>query len=150
MSQYTAEDAVIPDSPIVNQNLSIREFVNNYVIGKERWKKFLVVDDNQQLMGTIATEDLKQTPTSQWNDVFLQDLVKPVSPADTIPANTSLLEAAKLFETQKPPAFIVVNELGEVLGLLEKASIIDLMTKEEAKSKTVVESAPEDEKAIIN
>ena len=150
LSQYTAEDAVIPDSPIVNQNLSIREFVNNYVIGKERWKKFLVVDDNQQLMGTVATEDLKQTPTSQWNDVFLQELVKPVSQTDIIPANSSLLEAAKLFETQKPPAFIVVNESGEVLGLLEKASIIDLMTKEEVKSKAVVESAPEDEKAIIN
>ena len=150
LSQYTAEDAVIPDSPIVNQNLSIREFVNNYVIGKERWKKFLVVDDNQQLMGTVATEDLKQTPTSQWNDVFLQELVKPVSQLDTMPANTSLLEAAKLFETQKPSALVVLNESGAVLGLLEKSSIIDLMTKEEAKSKAVVESAQEDEKAIIN
>ncbi len=150
LSQYTAKDAVIPDSPIVNQNLSLREFVNNYVIGKERWKKFLVVDDNQQLIGTVATEDLKQTPTSQWNDVFLQELVKPVPQADTIPANTSLLETAKLFETQKLPALVVVNESGEVLGLLEKASIIDLMTKEETKSEAVVESAPEDEKAMIN
>ncbi len=150
LSQYTAKDAVISDSPIVNQNLSLREFVNNYVIGKERWKKFLVVDDNQQLIGTVNTEDLKQIPTSQWNDVFLLELVKPVPQADTIPANTSLLEAAKLFETQKLPALVVVNESGEVLGLLEKASIIDLMTQEETKSKAVVESAPEEEKAIIN
>ena len=150
LSQYTAKDAVIPDSPIVNQNLSLREFVNNYVIGKERWKKFLVVDDNQQLMGTVATEDLKQTPTSQWNDVFLQELVKPVPQADTIPANTSLLEAAKLFETQKSPALVVVNESGEVLGLLEKTSIIDLMTNEETKSEAVVKSTPEEEKAILN
>ena len=150
LSQYTAKDAVIPDSPIVNQNLSLREFVNNYVIGKERWKKFLVVDDNQQLMGSVDTEDLKQTPTSQWNDVFLQELVKPVPEADTIPANTSLLETAKLFETQKIPALVVVNESGEVLGLLEKTSIIDLMTQEETKSEVVVESAPEEEKAIVN
>ncbi len=151
LSQYTAEDAVIADSPIVNQNLSIREFVNNYVIGKERWKKFLVVDDNQQLTGAVTTEDLKLIATSQWNDVYLHELVKPAPETDIIPANTSLLEAAKLFETKNAPALVVVNDSGQVLGLLEKASIINLMTQEsESKSKAAVESAQDDEKAIVN
>lgn len=151
LSQYTAADGVIADSPIVQNNLSIREFVNNYVIGQERWKKFLVVDDNQQLMGAVTTEDLKSIPTSQWNDVYLNELVKPVADTDTISANTSLLEAAKMFETKNTPALIVVNELGEVLGLLEKASIINLMTKEEAAKETItVDSTQDDEKVIVN
>lgn len=151
LSQYTAEDAVIADSPIVNQNLSLREFVNNYVIGKERWKKFLIVDDSQQLTGAVTTEDLKQIQTSQWNEVYLYELVKPVPVSDTIPANTSLLEAAKLFETKSSPELVVVNESGKVLGLLEKASIINLMTKkEDTLGKAVVESSKEDEKVIVN
>lgn len=151
LSQYTAEDGVIADSPIVQDNLSIREFVNNYVIGKERWKKFLVVDNNRQLMGAVTTEDLKPIPTSQWNDVYLHELVKPVAEADTIAANTSLLEAAKMFETKKNPALIVVNDSGEVLGLLEKASIINLMAKEEeSQQTTAVESTQDDEKAIVS
>ncbi|MEM9509547.1 MAG: site-2 protease family protein, partial [Cyanobacteria bacterium P01_E01_bin.35] len=95
LSQYTAKDAVIADSPIVSQNLSIREFVNNYVIGKERWKKFLVIDENQQLIGAVTTEDLKQIQTSRWNEVYLHELVKPVVDAETILGSTSLLEAAK-------------------------------------------------------
>ncbi|MEO1802574.1 MAG: site-2 protease family protein, partial [Cyanobacteria bacterium J06629_2] len=127
LSQYTAEDAVIADSPIVRDNLSIREFVNNYVIGKERWKKFLVVDENRQLLGSITTEDLKQIHTSEWNDVYLTKLVQPVPEADTIAAQTSLLDAAKLFETKGNQELVVVNDLGMVLGLLEKASIIKLM-----------------------
>jgi len=151
LSQYNAGDAVIADSPIVNQNLSLREFVNNYVIGKERWKKFIVVDDNQQLTGAVTTEDLKQIATSQWNDVYLTELIKPIPVADIIPADTSLLEAAKLFETKNNPELIVVNQLGEVLGLLEKASIINLMRKEaEIESKVAVEVATEEEKAIVN
>jgi len=151
LSQYNAGDAVIADSPIVNQNLSLREFVNNYVIGKERWKKFIVVDDNQQLTGAVTTEDLKQIATSQWNDVYLTELIKPIPVADIIPADTSLLEAAKLFETKNNPELIVVNQLGEVLGLLEKASIINLMRKEaEIESKAAVEVATEEEKAIVN
>ncbi|MEM7590226.1 MAG: site-2 protease family protein [Cyanobacteria bacterium P01_A01_bin.83] len=151
LSQYTAEDAVVEDSPIVSQNLSIREFVNNYVIGKERWKKFLVVDNNQQLIGAVTTEDLKQIQTSRWNEVYLDELVQPVPESDKIPATTSLLEAAKLFETKKAPELVVVRESGEVLGLLEKASIIRLMVQqEEVKDKAAIKSAQEEEKAIVN
>jgi Zn-dependent protease len=151
LSQYTAEDAVIADSPIVSGSLSIREFVNEYVIGKERWKKFLVVDERQQLLGSIMTEALKQIQTSDWNEVNLSELVKPVPEADIIPADTSLLEVAKSFETIQPRELVVVSEESQVLGLLEKASIIKLMTEEEdIKNKAAIESAQEKEKAIIN
>jgi Zn-dependent protease/predicted transcriptional regulator len=151
LSQYTAEDAVIADSPLVSSSLSIREFVNNYVIGKERWKKFLVVDKNQQLLGFITTEDLKQIHTSDWNDIYLTELVKPVPEVDTIAADTSLLEVAKLFETTEARELVVIGAAGKVLGLLEKASIIKLMTEQEnIKDKAAIESAQEKEKAIVN
>ncbi|MEY4517906.1 MAG: hypothetical protein RLZZ499_505 [Cyanobacteriota bacterium] len=151
LSQYTAEDAVIADSPIVSSSLSIREFVNNYVIGKERWKKFLVVDENQQLLGSVVTEDLKQVHTSDWNDIYLTELVKLVPEADIIPADTSLLEVAKLFETTEARELVVIGAAGKVLGLLEKASIIKLMTEQEdIKDKAAIESAQESEKAIVN
>jgi Zn-dependent protease/predicted transcriptional regulator len=150
LSQYTAADAVIADSPIVSASLSIREFVNEYVIGKERWKKFLVVDENQQLVGSVITEDLKQIHTSDWNDVDLTKLAKPVPEADTVPADTSLLEVAKLFETIKPQELVVVSAEGQVLGLLEKASIINLMAQEAAlKNKAANETTPEEEEAIV-
>ncbi|MEO1670666.1 MAG: CBS domain-containing protein, partial [Cyanobacteria bacterium J06631_2] len=151
LSQYTAEDAVIADSPSGSESLSIREFVNNYVIGKERWKKFLVVDQNRQLLGSVTTEDLKQIQTSEWNDVYLTQLIQPVPETDKIAADTSLLDAAKLFETKKNQELIVVNDLGVVLGLLEKASIIKLMTEEEdIQDKAAIDSAQESEKAIVN
>lgn len=151
LSQYTARDAVIADSPIVGQNLSLREFVNDYVIGKEQWKKFLVVDDNGLLVGAVTTEDLKQVPTSQWNDTYLDELVKPVSEEETIPADTSLLDAAKLFETKSPRELVVIENSNRVVGLLEKTSIVDLMAKEaEAKNKTAVQAAKDEEKVIVN
>ena len=150
LSQYTASDAVIADSPIVSNNLSIREFVNNYVIGQERWKKFLVVDDAGQLTGAITTEDLKQIPTSEWNDVYLDKLVQPIPEGDTIAADTSLLEAAKLFETKEVREIVVIDPEGKALGLLEKASIINLMAKQEEASKAVVESVQDDDKVIVN
>ena len=151
LSQYTAKDAVIADSPIVEDHLSVREFVNEYVIGKERWKKFLVIDENQKLIGDIAVEDLKQIPTSDWNEIYLRELVKSIPEVDTIAADTSLLEVAKTIEIKKAQELVVVGKEGEVIGLLEKASIVNLMTQEEiAKNKAVVESAQDDDKVIVN
>lgn len=132
LSQYTAQDAVIPDSPIADSHLSVREFVNNYVIGKERWKKFLIVNEEQHLIGEIAIADLKQIPTSQWNEIYLSELIQPVDQANIILATTSLLEIAREFETKNPRELVVVGESGEVFGLLEKSSIINLMAKAEA------------------
>lgn len=131
LSQYTAQDAVIADSPIVQANLTVREFVNNYVIGKEYWKKFLIVDETHKLIGALATEDLKQIATSEWNDIYLGEIVKPVPEIDTVAANTSLLEVAKTIETKNIRELVVVGEDKEVFGLLEKASIANLMVQKE-------------------
>jgi Zn-dependent protease/predicted transcriptional regulator len=151
LSQYKAQDAIIADSPIVDSQLTVREFVNEYVIGKERWKKFLVVDQNQQLLGAIATDNLKQIPTSQWNEIYLNELVKPVPEDEIIPANMSLLEVAKLIETKNARELIIVRETGEVLGLLEKASIINLMTQQQLKSnKSNVSQAQSSEQILLD
>ena len=151
LSQYTAKDAIIADSPIVNSDLSIREFVNNYVIGKERWKKFLIVDEERQLLGEIAIADLKQVPTSQWNDIYLNEIVKPVDKANIILDSTSLLDVAKEFETNNPRELLVVGESGEVFGLLEKASIINLMAQEQAaQNKSKIELDKNTEELVQN
>ncbi|ELS02324.1 Zn-dependent protease [Xenococcus sp. PCC 7305] len=131
LDHYTAEDAVITDSPIISGNLSLREFVNNFVIGKKQWKKFLVVNENNQLQGNISLDDLKQISTSQWNDVLVGELVRPIEQTMTIANNTSLLEVVKLIETQQvKEEIVVVNEEQMVIGLLDKISIFNLLQKE--------------------
>ena len=130
LDNYTAEDAVIADSPIVSANLSLREFVNNFVIGKKQWKKFLVVNENNQLQGNISLEDLKHISTSQWNGVLVEELVKPIGDITTIPYDTSLLEVVKLIETQQLKEIVVVKEDRVVVGLVDKVSILNLLQQE--------------------
>ncbi len=131
LSQYTAKDAVLENSPVAENNLSIREFVNNYVIGKQQWRKFLIVDSDRTLAGEIEVAELNKIATSQWNDVYLDELIKPVDRGSIIAADTSLLEVAKDFEANSPRELIVVGDAGEVYGLLDKSSIINLMAKQE-------------------
>jgi Zn-dependent protease/CBS domain-containing protein len=151
LSNYTAEDAIIPDSPIVDASLTIREFVNEYIIGNDRWRKFLVVNEARQLIGAIASEDLKTIPTSQWNDYKIAEIIQPLEQIDTVPPDLSLLEVAKKIETENISELAVVRRDGVALGLLEKASIKKLIEKQtEGQVEPVVKDAEKSETTYIN
>lgn len=123
----TAEDAAIPNSPIVNENLTLREFVNNHVIGQTQWSKFLVTNDEGCLVGAIAVDELKTISTSLWTETFVRELVKPQENLTTVLPELSLLETIQLLESKQIHQLPVVRENGVVVGLLEKASIVRLL-----------------------
>ena len=127
LSSYRAEDAVIPNSPIISEELNLREFANNYVIGQERWQKFLVTNNWGQLLGSISVGDLKKVPTSQWTETPVSELIQPPEKIKTVLWDRPLLEVIQLLEQQQIPQLAVVRENGMVVGLLEKASIINLL-----------------------
>ncbi|GAB4466946.1 MAG: site-2 protease family protein [Elainellaceae cyanobacterium] len=130
MSGLTAADAVIPNSPIVSAQSSLREFANNHIIGNPvSWKKYLVTDEAGKLAGEIFVDDMKQVPTNDWWDVSVQSLVKAAAEIQTVPATTPLLDVIDLLSEQVPALAVVKPEDGAVLGLLEKSSILMAMQK---------------------
>ncbi|MDJ0582255.1 site-2 protease family protein [Crocosphaera sp.] len=133
LNGYTAEDAIIPNSPIVVSGLTIREFVNNYVIGKNQWRKFLVVNEEGTLSGVLEVERLKKIPTSDWTEIRLFEVIQPVTDLITIQAEATLLEVVKLLEDDPFKQLTVIGENGQVLGLLEKNSVINLLQKDKQK-----------------
>ncbi|BFM40556.1 site-2 protease family protein [Synechocystis sp. LKSZ1] len=129
MAAYTAQDAVIANSPVVEQSLTLRDFVNTYVIGQTPWRQFLVTDAQGQLVGTLAVEALKTIPTSDWPQITLQAVMASPEALPQVKAHRSLFEAAQQLEQTKMAQLIVVQDSGEVVGLLEKASIVQCLQK---------------------
>lgn len=129
LTDLKAEDAVTSDSPIVSANLSLREFANNYIIGKAEWRRFLVTDEEGQLLGAIVVDDLKVIPTSNWPITQVRELMKPVDLSTTVQPEQTLLEVIMLLEKEKLTELPVVRANGVLVGILEKASIIRLLEK---------------------
>lgn len=129
LTTLKAEDAVTPNSPIVSGDLSLREFVNEYIIGKAEWPKFLVTDENGQLLGAIAVDDMKTIPTSNWPTIQVRELMQPVDLSTIVQSDQSLLEVITLLEKEKLTSLPVVRANGVLVGMLEKASIIRLLEK---------------------
>jgi Zn-dependent protease len=127
LTALKAEDAVTPNSPIVLADLSLREFANDYIIGKAQWSKFLVTDEEGQLLGAIAIDDMRNVPTSNWPNIKVREVMQPVELSTTVEADQSLLEAVMLLEKEKLTQLPVVRKNGVLVGILEKASIMRLL-----------------------
>ncbi|NEQ79663.1 MAG: site-2 protease family protein [Moorea sp. SIO2I5] len=123
----TAEDAVIANSPIVFADLSLREFANEYIIGKNQWRKFLVTDEAGQLLGVVIVDDLKTVPTSNWPVTPVRALMKSVKTLRTVQSDYSLLEVVKIMEKEQLDQLPVVSDKGVVVGILDTASIRSIL-----------------------
>ena len=127
LKKYFAGDAISEESPIIYENLTLRKFVNEYVIGKQSWRKFLVINEEGKLTGVLHVDDLRSIPTSQWNEVYVSDLMKSTEEVKTVNDTAPLLEVIKLLEQQKELELTVVKENGVVVGLIEKQGIIKFL-----------------------
>lgn len=131
MSGLTAADAIITDSPLVNETESLRELANNHIIGSTmKWKKYLVLGEGDRLKGEITIDAMNKVPTNEWWDVSVESLMQP-SNISTILASTPLLDVINQLDEQHPE-LVVVNDDGKVLGLLERASIIERLQEQMA------------------
>ncbi|MGF1497882.1 MAG: site-2 protease family protein [Elainellaceae cyanobacterium] len=124
LSGYTAADAVYPNSPVVRASLSLREFANQHVIGNpDNWQTYLVVDDEQRLIGKIQVNDLKTVSTTDWWNVSVDSLIQPLGETKTVPAQEPLMDVVVYLEKERLQSLIVIDENGVVVGLLERDSI---------------------------
>lgn len=131
LSGLTARDAMYPNSPIVPANISLREFANTYIIGNAtNWRKYLVLDEQGHLMGEIDVESMKSVPTNDWWNVEVRQLLKPKTNMPTTSADEPLIDVIAQIEKVQAP--ILVMEDDKVVGLLERASVMEMMQRRAA------------------
>jgi Zn-dependent protease len=129
LSQWTAADAITPDSAVVSEVLSLRELANEYLIGHDTIHRVFVTNTQGEWVGQLMVDHMRQVPTSQWPLVQVKELVQPINDLITVDAEQSLLDVVTLFEKEQISAIPVVRE-GMILGLIEKASIRTLLQRQ--------------------
>jgi Zn-dependent protease/CBS domain-containing protein len=127
LTGLTAEDAVTVDSPVVSANLTLREFADERVISGQNWHRFLVTDNDGQLVGAIAVDNLRSIPTALWSETQVQEVMRPITESTTVQSDRPLLEVMQLLEEQKITVLPVIRHNGVLVGILEKAAIIRLL-----------------------
>ncbi|MGF1459186.1 MAG: site-2 protease family protein [Leptolyngbyaceae cyanobacterium] len=128
LNGLTAADATVRESPIVDQSVSLRAFADEVILNSEgRWKKFLVVDAAGQLVGTVSAEVLREVPRDRWADTSIAAIMDREMALTTVDSDQPLLEVVRTLDEKKLSVLAVIRENGQLLGLLEKQSISQLL-----------------------
>ncbi len=127
LTGLTAGDAVTVNSPIICANLTLREFAEEQILRGGNWERFLVTDNDGQLVGAITVNDLRTIPTTQWTETQVKDVMRSIAESTTVKSDQPLLEVVQLLEQQKLSALPVIRDNGVLVGILEKAAIIQLI-----------------------
>ncbi|PSN18734.1 site-2 protease family protein [filamentous cyanobacterium CCP5] len=126
----TAADAVVESSPIVSAEASLRDFADDTLLSDNRsWRKFLVVDAEQHLVGTVLVDALREVPREDWLNTQVQDIMNADLSLATVDSGQPLLEVIQSLEQKQEKALAVIRENGALVGLLEKTSIQALLQR---------------------
>jgi CBS domain-containing protein len=125
LSDLTAADAVLATSPVVADSLSLREFADQQILSEGNWRRFLVTNQAGQLVGAVSLDDLSSVGVENWSDTVVGALTRPIQ--QTVASDRPLLEVVKLLEQDRLSALPVIGQDGVLVGLLEKASILNLL-----------------------
>lgn len=132
LSGFTAADAVVKESPIVEANATLRQFADMAILSgnKSQWQRFLVKDEADQLLGSIRLEALQNIPSNQWSDYQVREFVQTIAIDNQVESNKSLLDVVGQLEKQGAQALAVIRENGTLVGLLEKSAVVRLLQSE--------------------
>ncbi|MEM6838398.1 MAG: site-2 protease family protein [Cyanobacteria bacterium P01_C01_bin.120] len=124
----TAADAIEDDSPIVTEQISLREFADDVLLNAAgNWRKFLVINTDGELVGTVQVDALQEIPRDRWKMATIRDVMNHDVQLTTIAADQPLLDVVSMLEEKRLSVLAVIRNNGELLGLLEKQAIVRLM-----------------------
>ena len=70
---------------------------------------------------------MRTVPTTQWTETPVSAVMKYIEESTTVKSDQPLLEVVQLLEQQKLSTISVIRDNGVLVGILEKAAIIQLL-----------------------
>jgi Zn-dependent protease/CBS domain-containing protein len=129
----TAADAVTEDSPIALADVTLRDFADEALLsGNARWRRFLVVDAEDQLIGAVTVDTLRNIPKDEWLHKTVRDIMESADDLTTVESDQPLLEILRTLEEKQVRTLAVIRDNGALMGLLERTAIISLLQKPQA------------------
>jgi Zn-dependent protease len=130
LTGLTVADAVTPNSPIIREDITLREFVDQRTLNASNWQKFLVINESGHLVGELALEALKTIRSDRWAHTLVSELMQSIEPSTIIISDRPLLQAIEQLESKQITTLSVTNNDGVLVGLLEKTAVINLLHRQ--------------------
>ncbi|MBD2098807.1 site-2 protease family protein [Trichocoleus sp. FACHB-591] len=123
LMQIKAADAMTREFRVVDANLTLRQFADDYLLEVARPPTYFAASEGRY-RGMVAADDLRQVERSQWENQALQAVLHPLTAIPAVQESTALIEVINQMETQQLNRITVLSPAGTVAGVIDRGDIV--------------------------
>jgi len=112
------------DCAVVNHGVSLREFVDTYVL--KTGQRCFAVEDRGRFVGLITLRDVGAIPRDQWDNATVREAMRPAEELHIITPDTPILDALKLMAGNDVNQLPVVAN-GTLQGIVSRSHLMQLL-----------------------
>ena len=75
---------MVAHSPIVSGDLTLRELADEQIVSGQKWQRFLVTDNDGQLLGAISPENFRTIPKQLWSETLTKQVMGPIAESSIV------------------------------------------------------------------
>lgn len=117
------EMAMTRDFRIVDGEITIREFVDRYLLLEEKSPVF-VANVNGRDRGIVQVEKVHSIDRSFWDQMKVLEIVKPIGELETADLNQNLAWAINTLESKQLRFLTVLSPVGSIAGVIDRGDIL--------------------------
>ncbi|MGL5081190.1 MAG: site-2 protease family protein [Microcoleaceae cyanobacterium] len=130
LTQIQAAEAMTREFRVVDANLTLREFADEYVVLSEATTASVYFAASEgRYRGLVPLDALRSIERSQWEMRIVQEIVQPLEQLVTVSETATLAEVINRMETEQLPQITVISPAGAVAGIIDRGDIVQAVAK---------------------
>jgi Zn-dependent protease/predicted transcriptional regulator len=117
-------DVMSRDCVIVNRGMSLRDFVDIYLL--KTGQRCFAVEDQGRLVGIITPRDVSNISRDRWDETTVREAMRPLQELHLIAPDTPVLDALKLMARNDVNQLPVVAN-GTLQGMVSRSQLVQLL-----------------------
>jgi Zn-dependent protease/CBS domain-containing protein len=124
-----AEAAMTREFRVVETEMTLRQFADDYVLGVARAPVFFAASKGRY-QGLVEVNDLQAIERSIWETQNLYRILQPLAEIPAVQEQTALVDVIQKMEDQKLPRITVLSPAGAVAGVIDRGDIVKALSNQ--------------------
>ena len=128
LSELTAADAMARDFRVLDANLTLRQFADEYLLQSTRAPLYFAASDGRY-RGLVKIEDVRDIERSEWESRTLHAIARPLTAVTNVRETTPLVEVIAALEDQETARIVVLTPADAVAGVIDRGEVVRALGK---------------------